>query len=129
MYYICSYYSHMIESNLGNSFLKKSYTKLGGTTSSRLFFKKLKIDYISGLTVWNFIQFLILYVKISQKLFSVWRYLDFRPGIFGHLGERVDKKTEVNFKIYDNTSWETNNHNTHVIQEAKGSDQNLVSLE
>ena len=41
----------MIESNLGNSFLKKSYTKLGGTTSSRLFFKKLKIDYISGLTV------------------------------------------------------------------------------
>ena len=73
--------------------------------------------------------FFTLYVKISQKLFLVWRYLDFCPGIFGPLGKRVYKKTEVNFKIYDNTSWETNNHNTHVVQEEKGSDQNLVSLE
>ena len=38
---------------------------------------------------------------------------------FGHVGKLLDKKAEVNFKIYDVTTWETNNYNTHIAQHLK----------
>ena len=50
------------------------------------------------------------------KLLSFLRYLDFCPNIFGHVGKRLDKKAEVNFKFYDVTDRKTNNCNKHVVQ-------------
>ena len=44
----------------------------------------------------------------SSKTFS------FCPGQFGHVGKWLDKKAKANLKTYDNTNWETNNHNTHI---------------
>ena len=44
-----------------------------------------------------------------EKFFSFLRYLNFCPDVFGHVGKRLDKKAEVNFKIYDVTDWITNN--------------------
>ena len=32
------------------------------------------------------------------------RYLNLCPGIFGHVGKRLDKKAKVNFKIFDVTN-------------------------
>ena len=37
----------------------------------------------------------------------------------GHFEKRLDKKTKVNFKIYDVTTWETNNYNTHIAHHHK----------
>ena len=38
---------------------------------------------------------------------------------FGHVGKWFDKKAKVDFKIYDVTNWETNNCNTHIVQDLK----------
>ena len=37
----------------------------------------------------------------SQKLFSLYRYLNFCSDSFGHVGKWLDKKAKVNFKTYD----------------------------
>ena len=36
-------FGQLIEYNMGNTFLEESYTKFGGETSPRKFFKKIKI--------------------------------------------------------------------------------------
>ena len=41
-------FGQLIECNMRNIFLQKSYTKRGGETSPRLFSEKLKFEYISG---------------------------------------------------------------------------------
>ena len=38
----------------------KSYTECGGETSPIRFYKKIKIEHISGSTVWNVIQFVFI---------------------------------------------------------------------
>ena len=40
----------------------------------------------------------------------------FLSWLFGHIAKRFDKKTKINFKIYDVTAWQINNYNTHIIQ-------------
>ena len=47
----------------------------------------------------------------SEKLFSFLRYLQFCPNFFYYIGKQLDKKTKVNFKVYDVTNWNTNNCN------------------
>ena len=49
-----------------NSFLIKSYTKCGGETSPRPFFKKSKMKLISGSTVWNLCRFFSLYAQFED---------------------------------------------------------------
>ena len=44
----------------------------------------------------------------SQNFFAFLRYINFCPGICGHVGKQLDKKA-VNFKIYDVRNRETNN--------------------
>ena len=51
-----------------------------------------------------------------KKLSLFWRYLNFCSDFFGHVGKRLDKKTKINIKIYDNTTWKTNSYNTHIAQ-------------
>ena len=41
-------FGQLIEYNMRNIFLEKSYTKCGGETSPRTFSGKLKFEYISG---------------------------------------------------------------------------------
>ena len=41
-------FGQLIEYDMRNSFLEKSYAKCGGETISRPFSKKTKIEYISG---------------------------------------------------------------------------------
>ena len=43
---------------------------------------------------------------------GTFRYLDFCPEFFGHVGIQLDKKSKANLKIYDVTDWTTNNSNT-----------------
>ena len=43
-----------------NIFLKKSNTKYGGEDSPRPFYKKSKIEHISGSTAWNVVQFVFI---------------------------------------------------------------------
>ena len=52
-------------------------------------------------------------------LFSFLKYLHFCPDVFGHVGKRLDKKAKINFKVYDVTTWETNNYNKHIAQHLK----------
>ena len=47
----------LIEYNLRNIFLKKSYTKCGWEA---ILFKIIEIEHISGSAVWNFIQFVFI---------------------------------------------------------------------
>ena len=47
------------------------------------------------------------------------------------MGKRHDKKTKVNFKIYDVTNWETSNCNTHIDQyfkKQRQSDHKICSV-
>ena len=44
------------------------------------------------------------------------RYLSFCRDFCDHVGERLDKKAKVSFKIYDVANWETNDDNIHIAQ-------------
>ena len=39
------------------------------------------------------------------------RYSNFYPDLFDHAGKRVNKKSKVNFKVYDVVNWQKNNCN------------------
>ena len=43
----------------------------------------------------------------------------FLSWLFGYVEKRLDKKAEVDFKIYDVTGLTVNNYNTHIIQHLK----------
>ena len=57
-----------------------------------------------------------MFFILCKKLFSFSRYLNFCPDFFGHVVKQLDKKTTINFKIYDVTIWKTNNYNTDIPQ-------------
>ena len=47
-----------------NIFVEKFYKKRDGQTIPRLFYKKIKFDYISGSMDQSFIQFVLLYANL-----------------------------------------------------------------
>ena len=55
----------LIEHNIRNIFLQKSYTICVGKTSPKPFSKKIKIEHISRSTVWNFIQFTFIVCQVK----------------------------------------------------------------
>ena len=48
-------FGHLVEYNMKNIFLKRSYPESGGEASPRPFSKKIKIKHIFESTVWKFI--------------------------------------------------------------------------
>ena len=42
-----------------------------------------------------------------KNVFLLLRYFNFCSDFFGYVGQRVDKKSEVNIKINDAINWET----------------------
>ena len=46
-------------------------------------------------------------------ILKVFKYLSW---LFGHVGKRLHKKDQVNFKIIDVRTWFTNIYNTHIYQ-------------
>ena len=57
------------------------------------------------------------YIKLKALfVLDIFTFLSWR---FGHIEKRLDKKAEVNFKIYDVTDWATNNYNTYIVQYLK----------
>ena len=58
---------------------------------------------------YNFFLKALLVLKIFKFLFS----------FFVHVEKRLDSKYDINFKIYDVTTWETNKWNTHIAQYLK----------
>ena len=49
-----------------------------------------------------------------KKLFSFIKHLNFCLDVFTLVGRSPNKKARKNFKIYDVTTWETNNYNTYI---------------
>ena len=49
------------------------------------------------------------------EIFLFLRYLNFCPDFVDHVGKRLDKKAQVDFKIYDVTKWDTNNCNKNIL--------------
>ena len=45
------------------------------------------------------------YLYFNLKRFLFLRYINFCPDFFGHVGKRLDKEAEINFKIYDVINW------------------------
>ena len=60
----------------------------------------------------NAFYFLLKATNILEKF-------TFLSWLFGYVEKRLDKKAEVNFKIYDVTGLTVNNYNTHIIQHVK----------
>ena len=58
-------FSQLIDCNITNNFLEKSYTKFGGETIPRPFYTKIKIKYIPGSIVQSFIQFLLIVCQVG----------------------------------------------------------------
>ena len=54
------------------------------------------------------------------KAFFFLRDLHFCPKRFGYVEKQLDKKSQVDFKIYDVTDWTTNNYNTHYANISRG---------
>ena len=50
------------------------------------------------------------------KALFVLKIFTFFSRLFGHVGKFLDKKTKVDFKIYDVTDWAANHYNTHIVQ-------------
>ena len=65
----------------------------------------------------NNVFYFIINVLFVLKVFKICS--DF----FGHVGKRFDEKPKVNFKIYDFTNWEANNHNNHDILKNKSNQE------
>ena len=53
---------------MNNIFFKKSYTKCGGEESPRTFYKKPKIEHISGSTVWSVIKIIFIVCRSRGAL-------------------------------------------------------------
>ena len=49
------------------------------------------------------------------KALLVLEIFAFFSGLFGYVEKWLDKKTRVNFKIYDVTDWTTNSHNRPLL--------------
>ena len=63
------------------------------------------------------------------------KYLNFCPGLFGHVLKRLEKKANVRFKIYDVMNWKANSYKTNphcpISQEVKAnneSDNEILSV-
>ena len=56
----------------------------------------------------------------TVKVLSVLKIFKFLSWFFGHVEKRLDLKNKVSFKIYDFTTRDTNNCNTHIVQYLKG---------
>ena len=59
----------------------------------------------------------------TLKPLFVLKIFKFLSSIFGHVEKRLDLIDKVNFKIYDVTTRETNNCNTHTAQYLKNKRQ------
>ena len=55
---------------------------------------------------------------ILKSLFFV-KIFKFLSWLFGHAEKRFDWKYQVNFEIYDVTTWLTGNCNTYIVQYLK----------
>ena len=54
------------------------------------------------------------------KALFVRQIITFLSRIFGYVEKRLDKRAMINFKIYDDIVWTTNNYNTQITpQEVK----------
>ena len=56
---------------------------------------------------------------ISLKNLSFLKIFNFLSLLFGHVEKRRDYKDKVDFKIYDVTTWLTNNCNARTVQYLK----------
>ena len=57
------------------------------------------------------------YIKLKALfILDIFTFLSWR---FGHVEKQLDKKAEVNFKIYDVTDWTANNYNAYIVQYLK----------
>ena len=67
---------------------------------------------------------------LRKKLFSFSRYLNFCIDFLVMKKKRLDSKYKVNFKIYDVTTWLTNNYNTFcpISCEVKTTRQEIWSI-
>ena len=54
--------------------------------------------------------YLTLKVLFALKIFKFLSWLS------RHVEKQLDLDDKSNFKIYDVTTWETNNYNTHIVQ-------------
>ena len=53
---------------------------------------------------------------LTLKVLFVLKTFKFLSWLSGHVEKRLDLDDKSNFKIYDVTTWETNNYNTHIVQ-------------
>ena len=65
---------------------------------------------------WNPLKMMKNAFYFPSKALFVLKIYDFLSSDFGHVARRLDKKDSVNFKLYDVTSWLTNDRNTHIAQ-------------
>ena len=52
----------------------------------------------------------------TLKALSVLKIFRFLFSLFGHVEKLLDYKNKANFKIYDVTTWSTDNCNIHIAQ-------------
>ena len=50
------------------------------------------------------------------KAFFILKIFKFFSWPFGHVEKWLDQKGKVNLKLYNVTTWETNNYNIHIFQ-------------
>ena len=53
---------------------------------------------------------------IPLKVLFVFKMIKFLPGLFGHAERRLDRKSKIDFKNDDVTTWETNICNKNIVQ-------------
>ena len=73
-------FGQLIEYNLRDIFLEKSHTKYGGETIPRLFWKKIKIEHISGSVFYSFTYFVFIVCQVKD--YPNWLKLSCRPLAF-----------------------------------------------
>ena len=74
-------------------------------------FGKYNLPILHGQSIQLHFQF-ICFNQTPLKTFL--KCFNFCPDFFRLVRKRLDEKDKVNFKMYDITTWERNNYNTHI---------------
>ena len=74
------------------------------------------------------LQCLKIYSQVFNKALFILKIIMFLSWRFDQVGKRFDKKTKINFKMYDVTDWKTNTYNTNIVQYLKNSPEQKLYI-
>ena len=117
----CCTNTHICSVENSNKNVLKKFNKLAAIFSSKTFLKSPLSALRQFLTIESPLNMMKNAFYFMLNVLFVFEIFTFLSWLFGCIEKRCNKKTIINFKIYDVTGWRTNNYSTYypISQEVK----------